>query len=86
MEKKLTAMMQLREKLQHVLNENTHGGEFVEGYNSALKNIIADIKVNMLPIEREMIEESYRKGVEDERYDRLDFIHNSYYTETFKTE
>ena len=80
MEKKLTPMMQLREKLQHVLNENTNGGEFVEGYNSALKNIIADIKVNMLPIEREMIEDVYLDGLDDDK----DAI--TYYAETFKTE
>lgn len=85
MEKKLTPMMQLREKLQRALNDKYNNGKHWEGYSLALKNIISNIETNILLIEREMIEDTFKDA------QVLHQINNQmraeqYYTETFKTE
>ena len=53
MEKKLTAMMQLREILNKEDSRILNDGDYNKGWNDAIDLVLVKINLSMLPIERE---------------------------------
>lgn len=91
MEKKLTAMQQLRNKLLEEiqnLKEPAQLNEHINGYREALKNVVNDIDAQMIEIEKQQIEDGFAEGharftkcEESELQEKAE----QYYNETFKT-
>ena len=71
-----TAMQELIDKLNSMVQ---NGGD------SDLLPAIEHARY-LLVKEKQQIEEAYRRGVEDERYNKLDFINNPYYSQTYKND
>lgn len=80
MEKKLTPMMQLRKKLQEKLKLINDFDSTDVFSKSGLINAIHLINTEMLPIEREMIDNAFAAGA----YCPEQFP--TYFTKTYKTE
>ncbi len=86
---KQTALMQLKEKLQTVVDElkDSEPGTDQYGYRSAMENVIKDIDANMLPLEKQQIVEAVWFGHDN----KPDIIHvpesfgEDYFESTYKT-
>ena len=59
-----TALQQLKEKLQTVVDDlkDAIPGTDQYGYRDAMRNVILDIDMQMIPVERDAIVEAYDSG------------------------
>ena len=62
MEKKLTAMMQLREILNKEDSRILNDGDYNKGWNDAIDLVLVKINLSMLPIEREQKIDDFTDG------------------------
>lgn len=83
--KQKTAMQQLKEKLQDVINDlsDAKPGTDPYGYRGAMQNVVKDIDAQMLELEKKQIIEAFKEGdldpTEYHKYDNAE----QYYNQTF---
>ena len=83
---KQTALMQLKEKLQKVVDEignTTSAREF--GYREACESIIKDINAQMLAIEKQQIVDAHYHGQDYTEGDPVYSAAEQYFESTYKT-